>query len=285
MGFMNVVGDSSSATIHAKHTIDGRRILSSNDELYEVTQFAFADDEINYYFMDADLSIDRSDDDLANWPILEPSSNSRNELMNKIWVNKVVGDNRFTEQASETGKIVRVELTTGSQGILTSRDVQPMFRSAIQTITTNTLTLQREIRVDAYEITINNTGTNFVRNGKDFFDFFMFEMISPIETSTFLKRTNIAGGVRYVFNKVDATGRLYTTNQLGVKVVELEVGLDATSAQYQQWLEGWRLAQLGDLFYPNMVTIRAISNLVNFDDYTIDTSVQSSSFDVYIKTN
>jgi hypothetical protein len=285
MGFMSITGDSSSATIHAKHTIDGRRILSSNDELYEVTQFAFADDEINYQFMDADLSIDRSDDDLANWPILEPSSNSRNELTNKIWVNRVIGDNRFTKQIPETGKIVRVELTTGSQGILSSRDTQPMFRSAIQTIVTNSSTLQREIRVDSYEIMISNTGTNYVRSGKDFFDFFMFEMISPIETSTHIKRTNMNGGVKYVFNKIDSTGRLYSSNQLGVKIVELEVGIDAHSAQYKQWVDGWRTAQFGDLFYPNMVTIKSISTLINFDDYTLDTSVQSSSFDVYVKTN
>ena len=283
MGFMSVTGDSSSATIHAKHTTDGRRILSSNDELYEITQFSLGDDEINYQFMDADLSIDREDDDLANWPVLEPSSNSRNELANKMWVNKVIGDNRYTEQIPETGKIVRLELTTGSQGILSSRDNLPMFRSAMQTIVTNSSTLQREIRVDSYEITISNTGNNYVRNGKDFFDFFIFEMVSPIETSTHLKRTNLNGGVKYVFNKKDSTGRLYTTNQLGVKIVELEVSLDASSIQYQQWMDAWRLAQYGDLYYQNMVTVRAISSLINFDDYTIDTSVQPSSFDVYVK--
>lgn len=282
MGFMERSGDSTSATIHAIHTTNGRRMLSSNDELYEITQFCFADDEINYQFMDSDLSIDESDDDLAQWPILEPSSNARNEMKNKIWVNKVIDDSRFDSSLPESGQFVRVELTTGSQGILNTQDNAPMFMSAIQTIITNSSTLQREIRIDSYEITINNTG-NYIMNNKDFFDFMIFEMVSPIETSTYLKRTNSTGGIKYVFNTRNSAGQRYTTNQLGIRIVELAMSLDAGSQQYKNWVSDWRIAQKGDLLYPNMVTIKAISNILNFDEYTIDVNTKSTSFDVYVK--
>lgn len=282
MGFMERTGDSTSATIHAIHTINGRRMLSSNDELYEITQFAFADDEINYQFMDSDLSIDQSDDDLANWPILEPSSNARNEMKNKIWVNKVIDDSRFDGSSPESGQFVRVELTTGSQGILNTQDNAPMFMSAIQTIITNSSTLQREIRIDSYEISIDNTG-NYVSSSKDFFDFLIFEMVSPTESSTHLKRTDSSNGVKYVFNTLNSAGQRYTTNQLGIRIVELAMSLDAGSQQYQSWVSDWRLAQKGDLLYPKMVTVKSISNIINFDDYTIETNTKSSSFDVYVK--
>lgn len=283
MGFIIETGNSATSTVYAIHTTAGRRIISSNDEAYNISKWSLADDEINYQFMNSDLSIDREDDDLANWVILEPSSRARNELKNKIYVNKAYGSPAI-EAPQSSNKYILTQLTTGAQGILNASDPTPMFMFAMQTIINNPATLQKDIQINAYEIEINNTANYVDGINNDFFDFFLFSMVSPDESTSFVKRTDTVNSVKYVFNTRNSAGEQYEYNQLGVKVVEMSVGLDAASQKYKNWIYDYKLMNpSSNLLYKNMVTVRAIGNITNFDTYTVDTTIQSLTFDVLVK--
>jgi hypothetical protein len=283
MGFINETGSSASSTVYAVQTTEGRRILSSNDEVFNITQFCFADDEINYQFLDDDLSIDTEDSDMLHWPVLEPSTNSRNEAKSKVYVNRVTG-NQFVLALPDTGRYIITQLTTGAQGIISANDNLPGFMVAIQSVINNSTTLQKEIAIDSYEIEIKKTAEYKTSDGYDFFNFFTFDMISPIESSSYLQRVNRIDTVKYVFNTRNSSGEIYQYNQLGIKVVEIKVGLDVMSQRYSDWLTEYRLMNVGkNLLYQNMFTVRSITNFVDFSTYQIDTNTKPVSFDVLIK--
>ena len=211
-------------------------------------------------------------------------------MKSKIFVNKMTNLDRFLENQDFAGRFVLTQITTGSQGIMNASDPDPFFMLASQTIVSNSATLQRTIQIDPYEISITNTAprnssgqSNYSLNGKDFFDFFIFEMVSPVEGSLFLNKTLSTQGTKYVFNTTNSSGQVYQYNQLGVKIVELKVSLDASSQIFQEWIRNWRLAKLGNIVYPAMISINSIGSFRNFGSYDIDPSTRQSQIDVFIK--
>ena len=66
--------DSTTAVIDAILTRKGRELLAKNDGSFQITKFAFGDDEINYQLYDATKATDQ-DSDILNLPVLEPVSN------------------------------------------------------------------------------------------------------------------------------------------------------------------------------------------------------------------
>jgi len=75
--------DSSTAVIDAILTRKGRELLAQNDGSFQITKFAFGDDEINYQLYDATKSTDQ-DADILNLPILEPISNENVALLYRL---------------------------------------------------------------------------------------------------------------------------------------------------------------------------------------------------------
>ena len=75
--------DSSTAVIDAILTRKGRELLARNDGSFQITKFAFGDDEINYQLYDATKATDQ-DADILNLPILEPVSNENVALLYRL---------------------------------------------------------------------------------------------------------------------------------------------------------------------------------------------------------
>jgi len=75
--------DSSTAVIDAILTRKGRELLARNDGSFQITKFAFGDDEINYQLFDATKSTDQ-DADILNLPVLEPVSNENVALLHRL---------------------------------------------------------------------------------------------------------------------------------------------------------------------------------------------------------
>ena len=67
--------DSTTAVIDAILTRKGRELLAKNDGSFQITKFAFGDDEINYQLYDATKATNQ-DADILSLPVLEPISNS-----------------------------------------------------------------------------------------------------------------------------------------------------------------------------------------------------------------
>ena len=75
--------DSSTAVIDAILTRKGRELLAANDGSFQITKFAFGDDEINYQLYDATKATDQ-DSDILNLPVLEPVSNENIALLYRL---------------------------------------------------------------------------------------------------------------------------------------------------------------------------------------------------------
>ena len=75
--------DSSTAVIDAILTRKGRELLARNDGSFQITKFAFGDDEINYQLYDATKATDQ-DADILNLPVLEPISNESVALLYRL---------------------------------------------------------------------------------------------------------------------------------------------------------------------------------------------------------
>ena len=75
--------DSSTAVIDAILTRKGRELLARNDGSFQITKFAFGDDEINYQLYDATKATDQ-DADILNLPGLEPVSNENVALLYRL---------------------------------------------------------------------------------------------------------------------------------------------------------------------------------------------------------
>ena len=75
--------DSSTAVIDAILTRKGRELLARNDGSFQITKFAFGDDEINYQLYDATKATDQ-DADILYLPVLEPVSNENVALLYRL---------------------------------------------------------------------------------------------------------------------------------------------------------------------------------------------------------
>ena len=75
--------DSTTAVIDAILTRKGRELLAKNDGSFQITKFAFGDDEINYQLYDATKATDQ-DSDILNLPVLEPVSNENVALLYRL---------------------------------------------------------------------------------------------------------------------------------------------------------------------------------------------------------
>ena len=75
--------DSSTAVIDAILTRKGIELLARNDGSFQITKFAFGDDEINYQLYDATKATDQ-DADILNLPVLEPVSNENVALLYRL---------------------------------------------------------------------------------------------------------------------------------------------------------------------------------------------------------
>ena len=75
--------DSTTAVIDAILTRKGRELLAKNDGSFQITKFAFGDDEINYQLYDATKATDQ-DSAILNLPVLEPVSNENVALLYRL---------------------------------------------------------------------------------------------------------------------------------------------------------------------------------------------------------
>lgn len=75
--------DSSTAVIDAILTKKGRELLARNDGSFQITKFAFGDDEINYQLFDV-TNTTNPEQDIINLPVLEPISNDEVALLSRL---------------------------------------------------------------------------------------------------------------------------------------------------------------------------------------------------------
>ena len=75
--------DSTTAVIDAILTRKGRELLAKNDGSFQITKFAFGDDEINYQLYDATKATNQ-DADILSLPVLEPISNENVALLYRL---------------------------------------------------------------------------------------------------------------------------------------------------------------------------------------------------------
>lgn len=75
--------DSSTAVIDAILTKRGRELLARNDGSFQITKFAFGDDEINYQLFNIANTVN-PEADIINLPVLEPTSNDEVALLNRL---------------------------------------------------------------------------------------------------------------------------------------------------------------------------------------------------------
>lgn len=75
--------DSSTAVIDAILTKKGRELLAKNDGSFQITKFAFGDDEINYQLFDVSNTTN-PEQDIINLPVLEPISNDEVALLSRL---------------------------------------------------------------------------------------------------------------------------------------------------------------------------------------------------------
>ena len=81
-----------SASVDSLMTRLGRQVLSSNTDTFQISQFAFGDQEVNYQLLNV-VNTDESCPNIENLPIPEPSTNENNELLTKIYLNQTfLGD-------------------------------------------------------------------------------------------------------------------------------------------------------------------------------------------------
>ena len=125
--------DSTTAVIDAILTRKGRELLAKNDGSFQITKFAFGDDEVNYQLFDATKATDQ-DSDILNLPVLEPVSNENVALLfrlvtlpegtlriSTLKVTPTIGTVDFGDDLQVT---VLTENGTDSQGYAaTSRDL------------------------------------------------------------------------------------------------------------------------------------------------------------------
>ena len=125
--------DSTTAVIDAILTRKGRELLAKNDGSFQITKFAFGDDEINYQLYDATKATDQ-DSDILNLPVLEPISNENVALLYrlvtlpegtlKISTLKVTPTTGSVDFGDDLQVTVVTENGTDSQGYAaTSRDL------------------------------------------------------------------------------------------------------------------------------------------------------------------
>ena len=125
--------DSTTAVIDAILTRKGRELLAKNDGSFQITKFAFGDDEINYQLYDATKATDQ-DSDILNLPVLEPVSNENVALLYRlvtlpegtlrISTLKVTPTTGTVDYGDELQITVVTENGTDSQGYAaTSRDL------------------------------------------------------------------------------------------------------------------------------------------------------------------
>ena len=124
--------DSTTAVIDAILTRKGRELLAKNDGSFQITKFAFGDDEINYQLYDATKATNQ-DADILSLPVLEPISNENVALLYRLVtlpqgtlkiatlsVTPTVGTVNYGDSLTLT---VRTENGADSQGYAaTSRD-------------------------------------------------------------------------------------------------------------------------------------------------------------------
>ena len=125
--------DSTTAVIDAILPRKCRELLAKNDGSFQITKFAFGDDEINYQLYDATKATDQ-DSDILNLPVLEPVSNENVALLYRlvtlpegtlrISTLKVTPTTGTVDYGDELQITVVTENGTDSQGYAaTSRDL------------------------------------------------------------------------------------------------------------------------------------------------------------------
>lgn len=152
--------DSSTAVIDAILTKKGRELLAKNDGSFQITKFAFGDDEINYQLFDISNTTN-PEQDILNLPILEPISNDEVALLSRL-VTLPSGTLKIstlsvdpTSSVAEFGTNVTITVST-----LNGTDTQGYSASVRDT----SIAVLQNIRVEPDE---NGTGTFTLLTGEN----------------------------------------------------------------------------------------------------------------------
>lgn len=281
MGFIVSPTGSTTSTVQAIHTLQGRKILATSDEEYRISYYAFSDDEINYQVIDSDSSIDTFDTDIAQQPVLEPSSNAMNECQYKIWVGKNTDPNRISEQII-SNTYVGYQLDTGSQCVLNANDISPASLLTFHTVAIDPTQLFRTTSIDEYRVTLNNTASYLETTGTiDFFRFFKFNFITPADGTGFTNKTIKNNSIEYIFRKYNDQGQQYVSNSNGMKALTIEIALDNTQS-LRDWIASRKNISESYLLYENAITIETV-DVATFNSVAPNNNARTASINILVK--
>lgn len=239
MGY--IATTSATANIDAVLTRDGRRILASSTEQFNITQWAVADDEINYQLMTDVTNIDNTSQNLLSLPIPEPSTNSAVELINKVWVNNTFLDQQFAASSVQTAQKVILATSKGDVGMLYSDDTSNSLSIFIGTLSP----IGRPFVAPFYSLTFNSN-----------YDFFNITFTEPPLTSQINNNWTKVNQYQYTFTAANAdSSGTYTHNHNGSPAVVFVVQLVMTPLLLQQLALPSNRSQI---YIPNFLTVTQV---------------------------
>lgn len=154
------------STVIATLTRDGRRMMASDTARFNVTKWAVADDEINYRLMDSDgtTNVDQTTASITGLPIAEPSTNAASEMLLKIFVNQHFLTQHFVDDVAGNQYITVLVSTGGSKINLHSDDVSTKVKVSFNSINSQ----GRNYIAPYYQVDVNNN-----------YDFYVVDFLYP----------------------------------------------------------------------------------------------------------
>lgn len=182
---------SASSTIDAVLTREGKKILTSHDQIFKVVKYSFGDEEVNYQLLNPD-NVDQDDADIISLPIPEPSTNGSTELLNKIYVNQTFANQTFSASGVTQGQqYVYITTAVGDKALLYSDNTSYKLKAWVSTFNA----LDRPFVDEYYRFQFTNL-----------IDCFAIDFISPAKSdSVNLNYTKLADN-DYIFTARNSDG-------------------------------------------------------------------------------
>ena len=205
-----------SASVDSLMTRLGRQVLSSNTDTFQISQFAFGDQEVNYQLLNV-VNTDESCPNIENLPIPEPSTNENNELLTKIYLNQTFLGDQYQNATTTQAQYVDLQSAVGNPITLYSDDTTTKIAVWVASFDA----LGRPYVAPSYTFAFTTS-----------IDCFTVQFTNPPLTDT----TNLnwtQNGNTYTFNAQNSDGSgVYTATQYGSPSIVFSLNFTQTPNYY-----------------------------------------------------
>ena len=238
---MAYITTSGTAVIDAVLTRQGRAMMASSTQQFQITQWAVADPEVNYQIINSQTdTVDNDDPNIINLPIPQASTNGANEMFSKIYVNNTFLDQQFTASAVSTSQRVAVTTTVGDVGMLFSDDTSKILGISVTTYN---------------PINLPYVGANYTFTFNSQYDFYTLGFVNPPNSTqvnnNWSQPSNNTNQYLFSAANSDSSGT-YTQNSQGSPCIVINVQLLQTPMLYSLLAMP---ANSQSLLIPNFLTI------------------------------